>query len=46
MYCECFASGSMCSQLCSCLQCQNREKFKEEREKALKQLAKVRAGLG
>jgi hypothetical protein len=35
LYCDCFASGNVCSEDCECKGCHNNEEFKEEREEVV-----------
>lgn len=36
LYCECFRRGEYCHPYCQCVNCQNRDEFQEQRQKAVR----------
>jgi hypothetical protein len=36
LYCECFRRGEYCHPYCQCINCQNRDEFQEQRQKAVR----------
>ena len=40
LYCECFALGQYCTEECTCINCYNKEQYKEELEQARQELLK------